>query len=91
MINFKQLELANQMYETLHQRHPEVELVNVVESGVYPDHLWVRLMMPTEEEKNWEVRKLAGEISIDLLTQYGYHITILSAARPKLHVAPSAS
>jgi hypothetical protein len=83
MINFKQLELANQMYETLYQRYPDVELVNVVESGVYPDHLWVRLRMPTEEEKNWEVRQLAGEISIDLLTQYGYHITILSVATPK--------
>lgn len=87
MINFKQLELAQQMYQTLHQHHPEVELVNVVESGVYPDHLWVRLTMPAEEEKNWEVRQLAGEISIDLLTQYGYHITVLSAAKPQLQVA----
>jgi hypothetical protein len=35
----KHLELAKFRFE---QQYPEIELVEIVESGVCPDHLWVQ-------------------------------------------------
>jgi hypothetical protein len=83
MINFKQQELAQNMFNQIKGRYPEVEFVNIAESGVYPDHLWIRLVLPKDEERRWEVREFAAELSIDTLTTYGHHITIHSVAKPE--------
>jgi hypothetical protein len=79
MINFKQLELSQQLFDQLQQRYPDVALVDIVESGVYPNHIWVRMVMPADEDKEIEIGKLASEISTDILLDHGHHITIVSS------------
>jgi hypothetical protein len=76
MINFKQMELAEMMFNTIKERYPEVELVDVMESGIYPDHVWVRVIMPTDEERESEIRHLAAEMSADIGVDYGYHMNV---------------
>jgi len=76
MINLKQMELGHQLFDGLKQQYPEVELVDIAESGVYPDHLWVDIIMPKDENREIEMRHLAANISINILIDYGYHITI---------------
>jgi len=78
VINLKQMELSHQLFDSLKQQYPEIELVDIVESGVYPDHLWVNLIMPEDEDREIEMGHLAANLSIDILTEYGYHITISS-------------
>ncbi len=51
MINLKQTELSHQLFDQLKQQYPEINLVDIVESGVYPDHLWVKIVMPEDEER----------------------------------------
>jgi len=55
--------------------------VDIVESGVYPDHLWVEIIMPEDEDREIEMGHLAAELSTDILVDYGYHITISSGTR----------
>ncbi|OAD24101.1 hypothetical protein THIOM_000054 [Candidatus Thiomargarita nelsonii] len=36
MINLKQKELSHQLFDHLKQQYPEIDLVDIIESGVYP-------------------------------------------------------
>jgi len=79
MINLKQIELSHQLFDNLKQQYPEIELVDIAESGVYPEHIWVNIIMPENEDRDIEMGHLAANRSIDILIDYGYHITISSA------------
>jgi len=81
VINLKQMELAQVLFDKLKQQYPEIELVEIVESGVYPDHLWVKIIMPEDEDRMIEMGEIAADISTDILVDYGYHITISSGTR----------
>jgi hypothetical protein len=73
------MELSHQLFDTLKQQYPEIELVDIVESGVYPDHIWVNIIMPEDEDREINMRQLAAEVATDILVDYGYHITISSS------------
>jgi hypothetical protein len=48
------MELAQFLFEQ--QQYPEIELVEIVESGVYPDHLWVELCQKMKIERlKWAI------------------------------------
>jgi hypothetical protein len=79
MINFKQRELSNRLFEQLHARFPEIELAKITESYETPEDIWLHIIMPEDEERAMEMREIAAEISTDMLITYGYHITIVSA------------
>ena len=78
MINLKQMELSHQLFDTLKQHYPEIKLVDIVESGIYPSHLWVNIIMPKDEDREINMRQFAAEFATDILIDYGYHITISS-------------
>lgn len=80
MINFKQMELSKMLFERLKQQFPELELASITESADNPDHIWVNIVMPEDEDREIEIREVASEISTNILLEYGYHITISSAA-----------
>ena len=52
---------------------------NTIESPFYRESLWVRILMPEDEDREIEMGELAAEISTDILLDYGYHITISTA------------
>jgi hypothetical protein len=79
MINFKQRELSHQLFDQLKVQFPEIEWIDTVESPVYRDSLWVRVLMPADEDREIEMGELAAEISTDILLDHGYHIIISSA------------
>jgi hypothetical protein len=89
MINFKQQELSQQLFERLQERFPEIELLSVAESPENPQNLWVTILMPEDEDRELALREMAGDLSMDLLLTFGYHITIRAAAR-KASSAPNA-
>jgi hypothetical protein len=81
MINFKQMELSHQLFDQLKGQFPEIELVDTIESPFSRESLWVRILMPEDEDREIEMGELAAEISTDILLDYGYHITISTAER----------
>jgi len=81
MINFKQRELSQMLFDKLKQKFPELELLGIMEGPENPNHIWVRIIMPEDEDRAIEAQHLASEISSDILMDYGYLI-IISAATP---------
>jgi len=81
MINFKVRELSHKLFENLKQHFPEIELVDIVESPVYQNTIWVRLIMPNNEDREINLREMASEISTDILLEYGHSIGIISAVK----------
>ena len=81
MINFKQRELSNMLFDQLKARFPEIELVKIMESYENPEDIWVSIIMPEDEDRELELRDVAAEISTDILLAYGYSIMISSALR----------
>jgi len=79
MINFKQMELSQRLFDKLKTQYPEIELVSIGESPIYQDSIWVNIIMPEDEERDISMSELAAEISTDMLTDYGYDIMISPA------------
>jgi hypothetical protein len=84
MINFKQLELSHELFNRLQAEFPEIQLVEIEESPVYRDNIWVNLLMPADEDREIGLRGLAADISTDILLDYGYHISIMPASQYQL-------
>lgn len=51
MINFKQRELSRMLIDKLKERFPEVEMVNIIESPENPSSIWVKVIMPDDEDR----------------------------------------
>jgi len=81
MINFKVKELSHKLFENLKQQFPEIELAGIIESPIYQNTIWVRLIMPDDEDREINLREMAGEITTDILLEYGHSIGIISAVK----------
>jgi len=81
MINFKVRELSHKLFENLKQQFPEIELADIIESPVYQNTIWVRLIMPNDEDREINLREMASEISTDILLEHGHSIGIISAVK----------
>ena len=79
MINAKCLEFGQQLFTQLQEHFPELSMVNMTESAENHDHLWVNIVMPDDAEREISVRELASELSMDILLEHGYHITVSAA------------
>lgn len=86
MINFKQEELSLNLFQQLKERFPEIELMEIMESPVYRDHIWVRISVPEEEDRYMDLVELSSEIATDMLLDYGYQISTISGRRQKAQV-----
>ncbi len=78
-MNFKEHELSLMLFHRLQHHFPEIELAGVTESIESADQIWVKIVMPSDEDREIALRELAAEMATDILMDYGYHITILSS------------
>ncbi|HLC15279.1 MAG TPA: hypothetical protein VJL89_03525 [Thermodesulfovibrionia bacterium] len=76
-INFKQEELINKLINTVKNKYPEIELINVTESPEDPESLWINVTAPKDEDKEIELREFASDKTTDILLDYGYHMLIM--------------
>ncbi len=88
MINLKQMELAHQMANQITMQFPKVEVLGIRESGIYPNHLWVEVLIPKEDDE-FEVLSFAGDMAADFLVDYGHHITAVACAEADRNFYPS--
>jgi len=77
MINFKQEELANELFFTIKKQFPEIELINYSESPEDPNDLWINITAPKDEDSEIALIEYAGDKTVDILTAYGYYISIM--------------
>jgi hypothetical protein len=81
MLNLKQIELSQRLFDQLKQQAPDIELLKVVESPENPHHVWVDIAMPTDEERELAVISAAAELSTDILLDYGYYILAVPGSK----------
>ena len=79
MIKTKCMEFGRRLFKQLKEQFPELEMVNMTESAETHDHIWVNIVMPDDEEREISVRERASELSMDILLEHGYHITVSAA------------
>ena len=82
MINDKQRELSRMVFDKLKDKFPEIEFVNIVESPENPNTIWVRVTMPDDDDQEIELLEMGGEMSADILLDYGYHILVILTSAP---------
>ncbi len=79
MFNDKQVELSQMLFDKLKGLFPEIKLSGITEGAENPDNVWVNIVMPGDVDREIEMRELASDISTDILLDYGYHVSIISA------------
>lgn len=87
MINLKQKELSEMLFEKLEKQYPEIELIDIMESPENPSHIWVNIIMPEDEDREIALSEKASKISTDILMKYGYLIMISTAVREEQSAA----
>ncbi len=81
MISAEEMELSRMLFDKLRARFAELELVRIMESPVERDSIWVRMIMPEDEDREIAMRELAAELSTDILLEYDCDIHISSASK----------
>jgi hypothetical protein len=77
MINFKQQELIDRLFQAVKEKYPEVEFISVAEGPEEPADLWINLTAPDDEDREIELSEFANQISTDILQDYGYLILVM--------------
>ncbi len=76
-INFKQEDLIEELLCAIKNEFPEVELIDITESPEDSESLWVNVTGPEDEDEDIRLRNFAGELTTDILIDYGYHILLM--------------
>jgi hypothetical protein len=82
VINFKQEQLIEEVLNYVKQKFPEIRLLNVTESPEDPESLWIRVTSPEDEDRRAELISYSCNKTMDILTDYGYHILVMPLPEP---------
>ncbi len=77
MINFRQEQLIEEVVNYVRNRFPEVKVIGVTESPEDPESLWIRVTSPEDDNRRSELISYACDKTMDILTDYGYHMLVM--------------
>jgi len=83
-MNFKQEELIEKLMQTVRDRFPEVELINIMESPEDSESLWINVSGPEDEDREIALREFAADKTTDILTDYGYHMLVMPTPKSEM-------
>jgi hypothetical protein len=89
-MSLKERELSMMLFNKLQHQFPEIKFAGITESMETSDEIWVKIVLPDDEDREIALYELAGQISTDILMEYGYHITISSAPNAAKNLAHAA-
>ncbi len=75
-LNHKQQEIVDNYVNELQKHFPEIEFLEVVESPDGPNTLWIMVTTPSTIEREMQLFEFTGEMGINILDDYGYHILV---------------
>ncbi len=84
MINFKQQQLLDELFQAVKAKFPEVEFLNVTESPEDPADLLLNVTAPEDEDRDLELSEFTSQLSTDILQDYGYLILVMTRRNGKL-------
>ena len=77
MINFKQKELCDEIFDKLHLKYPSIILSNITQSPENPEDIWIYVSYPEDEDLQIEMGEYSSNLAMDILLKYGYSIMVL--------------
>jgi hypothetical protein len=77
MINLKQKQLIDEMFQKAKEKYPEIVFKELTQSPDDPDHIWICIDPNMDEDKLLDFFDFAAELDIDTLVQYGYKISLM--------------
>jgi hypothetical protein len=77
MINFKQKEIIQRLFNTVKEKFPEIEFISVTEGPENPADYWINITAPADEEREDELIEFAGDKGTDILLDYGYYFLVM--------------
>ncbi len=84
MINFKQQQLLDELFQAVKLKFPELEFINVTESPEDPADLLLNVTAPEDEDREIELSEFASQLSTDILQDYRYLILVMSRSNGSL-------
>lgn len=82
MLNFKEKELSNNLFNKLKEQFPAIELVEIIENCFDDGDVWMRVIPPLDRQERNQFSELAADLATDTLIEYGYDIVITYASDP---------
>ncbi len=77
-INIKEQELIQELFDKVREKYPEIIFKDLSNSPDDPEHIWVNVIAPMDEEREIEMDHYAAELETDILLNYGYRISIMT-------------
>ena len=81
MITQKQAKLAHELFQSLEEKFPEIEVIGLIESPADPDSTWLNIVVPDDEDREIEIKEFAAEQAIDILLDQDEHFSVMSDPR----------
>ena len=83
-MNFKQKELAEQLFIDVKTKFPEIEFLGYSEHPENSNQIWVLVSEIEDEARQAARRAFSAEKSTDILEDYGYLITMMPVGKSEL-------
>jgi hypothetical protein len=77
MINFKQRELIDNLFQSVKAEFPETEMLSITRSPDDSSHIWINVAVPEDEDRQIAFNKFTAEKEHDILLDYGYWISLI--------------
>ncbi len=78
MITKKQETLAQELYQSLKEKFPEIEPIGLIESPADPDSTWLNIVVPDDEDREIEILEFAAEQATDILLDQDEHFSVMT-------------
>lgn len=76
MLNPKEIELSNKLFEKLQLKFPTIRLVEIIENPHEKDGVWMRIIPPTDSKESIAISEFAAEMTTDIIVEHNCNITI---------------
>ncbi len=76
-INYRQQQLIEELYNKVKLRFPQIKYKDLEVSPDDSEHIWINVIADMDEDEEIEMMKYSAELGTDLLSDYGYRISIM--------------
>lgn len=89
LLNSKQEELIQELFEYAKAKFPEIEIVNITAHPENPNHIWVEISGIDfyDDDKYFEFSEYVSPKEEDILVDYGYPINLMVVADEKSKIS----
>jgi hypothetical protein len=81
MLNPKQKEIGEHLYNSLKAQFPSIELVEIIDCPFEEGDIWMRIIPPDDSKQKSQFSNMASMMITDILMEYGRDVLIIYESR----------